>query len=60
MSGSGRRGLRYGEGADPPDLTTGLVMLGGIVSSAVLTFFIVPAAFWLFERQRHGNNGDPT
>jgi len=31
----------------------GLVMLGGIVSSAVLTFFVVPAAFWLFERRRH-------
>jgi HAE1 family hydrophobic/amphiphilic exporter-1 len=28
----------------------GVVMLGGIVSSAVLTFYVVPAAFWLFER----------
>ncbi len=31
----------------------GVVMLGGIVSSTVLTFFVVPAAFFLFERSRH-------
>jgi HAE1 family hydrophobic/amphiphilic exporter-1 len=31
----------------------GLVMLGGIVSSAVLTFYVVPAAFWLFERSKN-------
>jgi len=31
----------------------GVVMLGGILSSAILTFFVVPAAFWLFERRRH-------
>jgi HAE1 family hydrophobic/amphiphilic exporter-1 len=30
----------------------GIVMLGGIVFSAVLTFFVVPAAFYLFERTR--------
>ena len=30
----------------------GVVMFGGIVFSAVLTFFIVPAAFFLFERKR--------
>jgi HAE1 family hydrophobic/amphiphilic exporter-1 len=30
----------------------GIVMLGGIVFSAILTFFVVPAAFWLFERKR--------
>ncbi len=30
----------------------GVVMLGGIVFSAVLTFFVVPAAFYLFERKR--------
>ncbi len=30
----------------------GIVMLGGIVFSAVLTFFVVPAAFYLFERNR--------
>ena len=31
----------------------GIVMMGGIVTSAVLTFFVVPAAFWLFERRGH-------
>ena len=30
----------------------GIVMLGGILFSAVLTFFVVPAAFYLFERKR--------
>jgi HAE1 family hydrophobic/amphiphilic exporter-1 len=30
----------------------GIVMFGGILTSAVLTFFIVPAAFYLFERKR--------
>jgi hydrophobic/amphiphilic exporter-1 (mainly G- bacteria), HAE1 family len=30
----------------------GVVMLGGIVFSAILTFFVVPAAFYLFERRR--------
>ncbi len=30
----------------------GIVMLGGIVFSAVLTFFVVPSAFYLFERRR--------
>ncbi|HEY9594986.1 MAG TPA: efflux RND transporter permease subunit [Spirochaetia bacterium] len=30
----------------------GIVRLGGIVFSAVLTFFVVPAAFYLFERKR--------
>ena len=30
----------------------GIVMLGGILVSAVLTFFVVPAAFYLFERKR--------
>jgi HAE1 family hydrophobic/amphiphilic exporter-1 len=28
------------------------VMLGGVLFSAVLTFFVVPAAFYLFERKR--------
>ena len=31
----------------------GIVMMGGIVTSAVLTFFVVPAAFWLFERRNY-------
>ncbi len=30
----------------------GVVMLGGILFSAILTFFVVPAAFYLFERNR--------
>ncbi len=30
----------------------GVVMLGGILFSAVLTFFVVPAAFFLFEKKR--------
>jgi HAE1 family hydrophobic/amphiphilic exporter-1 len=30
----------------------GVVMFGGILTSAVLTFFVVPAAFFLFERKR--------
>jgi Cu/Ag efflux pump CusA len=27
-------------------------MLGGILFSAILTFFVVPCAFYLFERRR--------
>jgi len=30
----------------------GIVMLGGIVFSAILTFFVVPAAFYAFEKNR--------
>jgi len=30
----------------------GVVMFGGIVFSAILTFFLVPAAFFLFEKNR--------
>jgi HAE1 family hydrophobic/amphiphilic exporter-1 len=30
----------------------GIVMFGGIVFSAILTFFIVPAAFYLFEKKK--------
>ncbi len=30
----------------------GIVLLGGILSSAILTFFVVPAAFYVFERKR--------
>jgi HAE1 family hydrophobic/amphiphilic exporter-1 len=44
----------------------GVVMFGGIVFSAVLTFFVVPAAFYLFERgrpvrleQQQADAGDP-
>jgi hydrophobic/amphiphilic exporter-1 (mainly G- bacteria), HAE1 family len=31
----------------------GVVMFGGIVFSAILTFFLVPAAFYLFEGKRN-------
>jgi HAE1 family hydrophobic/amphiphilic exporter-1 len=30
----------------------GVVMFGGILTSAILTFFVVPAAFYRFERRR--------
>jgi HAE1 family hydrophobic/amphiphilic exporter-1 len=43
--------LGRGEGSEFGH-TMGVVMLGGILLSAVLTFFIVPAAFYLFERKR--------
>jgi len=33
----------------------GIVMFGGIVFSAILTFFVVPAAFYAFERNRKGS-----
>ena len=39
------QGSEFGKGL-------GTVMFGGILSSAVLTFFVVPAAFYLFERKR--------
>jgi HAE1 family hydrophobic/amphiphilic exporter-1 len=41
----GGQGSEYGQ-------RMGVVMLGGILFSAVLTFFVVPAAFYLFERKR--------
>ena len=28
-----------------------IVILGGVTTSALLTFYVVPAAFWLFERK---------
>jgi len=43
---SGGQGAEFGQ-------KMGLVMLGGIVSSAILTFFVLPAAFWMFEHRRH-------
>ena len=43
--------LGRGEGSEF-GRSMGVVMLGGIVFSAVLTFFVVPAAFYLFERNR--------
>ncbi|CAN5811316.1 efflux RND transporter permease subunit [soil metagenome] len=37
----------------------GLVILGGVVSSTFLTLFVVPAAFYRFERRRY-EEGMPT
>jgi len=42
---SGGQGAEFGQ-------KLGVVMLGGVLSSAILTFFVVPAAFWLFERRK--------
>ena len=42
---AGGQGSEYGQ-------RMGVVMLGGILFSSVLTFFVVPAAFYLFERKR--------
>jgi HAE1 family hydrophobic/amphiphilic exporter-1 len=44
MLGRGQ-GSEYGQ-------RMGVVMLGGILFSAILTFFVVPCAFYLFERRR--------
>jgi len=41
----------HGQGAEFGQ-RLGVVMFGGILFSAVLTFFVVPAAFYLFERKR--------
>lgn len=32
----------------------GLVILGGVLTSALLTFYVVPAVFYTFERERYG------
>ena len=37
----------------------GVVMFGGIMFSAILTFFVVPAAFYLFERNRPAARYEP-
>jgi HAE1 family hydrophobic/amphiphilic exporter-1 len=42
---SGGQGSEFGQ-------RMGLVMFGGIMFSAILTFFVVPAAFYVFERKR--------
>ena len=41
----------HGEGSEFGQ-RLGVVMFGGILTSAILTFFVVPAAFFLFERKR--------
>ncbi len=43
----------HGEGSEFGQ-RLGVVMFGGIIFSAVLTFFVVPAAFYIFERKRAG------
>jgi len=43
--------LGRGEGSEYAQ-GLGVVILGGILFSAILTFFVVPAAFYLFERNR--------
>ncbi len=37
----------------------GLVILGGVMSSAILTFYVVPAAFYQFERQALSRKSGP-
>jgi hypothetical protein len=44
----GGQGAEFGQGL-------GIVTFGGIIFSAVLTFFVVPAAFYLFERRHQVN-----
>ena len=43
--------LGSGEGSEF-NHSIGVTMLGGILVSAVMTFFVVPAAFYFFERRR--------
>ena len=42
--------LGFGDGAELR-YSLGLIILGGVVTSALLTFYVVPAAFYLFERK---------
>ncbi|HVO39706.1 MAG TPA: efflux RND transporter permease subunit [Spirochaetia bacterium] len=49
--------LGKGEGSEFGK-SMGVVMLGGILFSAILTFFVVPAAFYLFERKRVARSED--
>ena len=44
--------LGLGEGSELR-YPLGLVILGGVTTSALLTFYVVPAAFWLFERRNY-------
>ena len=43
--------LGQGEGAEFRR-GLGIVILGGVITSTLLTFFVVPTAFWQFERCR--------
>ncbi len=48
--------LGLGEGSEFR-FPIGLVILGGVVCSALLTFYVVPAAFYQFERGRFEGEG---
>jgi len=48
---SGPLVLGHGEGSEF-GRNLGIVMFGGILFSAILTFYVVPSAFYLFERKR--------
>ena len=48
---SGPLVLGHGEGSEF-GRNLGIVMFGGIFFSAILTFYMVPSAFYLFERKR--------
>ena len=48
--------LGLGEGSEFR-LPLGLVILGGVLTSALLTFYVVPAAFYLFERKNLEGGG---
>ena len=43
--------LGHGDGAEFRR-GLGIVILGGVITSTLLTFYVVPSVFWLFERQR--------
>ncbi|GGN41074.1 efflux RND transporter permease subunit [Deinococcus daejeonensis] len=43
--------LGQGEGAEFRR-GLGIVILGGVITSTLLTFYVVPSVFWVFERRR--------
>ncbi|AFD26223.1 efflux RND transporter permease subunit [Deinococcus gobiensis] len=43
--------LGHGDGAEFRR-GLGIVILGGVITSTLLTFYVVPSVFWLFERKR--------
>lgn len=48
--------LGLGEGSEFR-IPLGVIILGGIFSSTLLTLFVIPAAFYRFERARYQTNG---
>lgn len=50
--------LGLGEGAELR-YSLGLIILGGVVTSALLTFYVVPAAFYQFERKNFEKGREP-